>query len=128
MKGAITFGLLALFPGFSASAHEQSQLTLSERCEARVIAAVEEQIGQGDETFSVESIKLLYGGSIGGSHYSPVVLVKTSDETEPRDILVTAKVEGDRHASRTGCRIVSVHTLADGSTVDMPGMKDVSNR
>ena len=70
-------------------------------------------------------MKLLYGGNIRGLHYSPVVWVQTSDEVEPRDIIVTTSWVSSQYASSQGCKILSMTTVADGMTMDMPDSENL---
>lgn len=105
--------VLALVPSM-AKATEQKDLTLSEKCREVIVDAVFTKYGVDDETFSVVGTKLLYGGSIGGLHYSPVVMVRTSDEVEPRDVLVVTSWVGSEFAEKFGCKVISITTVTDG--------------
>ncbi len=124
----IKMSLLVLVTIFASSAFsaEQKDLSLNAKCEKKVIEAVYNKLGKDDETFSVVSLKLLYGGSKGGLNFSPVVLVKTSDEVEPRDVLVVTNWVGSEYVRKQGCKVVSIQTLADGMTVDFPDMKELA--
>lgn len=101
-----------------AQAVQQSELSLSESCRNTVEKAVHKKLGQDDETFSIVSSTLLYGGSVGGLHFSPVVLVKTSDEVEPRDVIVITMWHRNVHTNEVGCKVTHIETVADGLTVD----------
>lgn len=110
------FGATAV--SHSANAFSQKELTLSESCRQTVEQAVFNKLGKDDETFSVTSSILLYGGSKGGAHFSPVVLVKTSDEVEPRDVLVVTDWTRNERTQEVGCKVRYIRTVADGRTVD----------
>ncbi len=96
----------------------QSELQLSEQCRKKIESAVYQKIGKGDDTFSVVGMKLLYGGSKGGLHFSPVVLVRTSDEVEPRDVIVITDWVSSKFADQVGCKVTHVVTVADGLTLE----------
>lgn len=78
--------------------------------------AVFKELGKDDETFSIVSTLLLYGGSRGGLHFSPVFLVRTSDVVEPRDVVVITKLIQSQ--GKLNYRVVHIETVADGMTVD----------
>ena len=118
----ITLSLLALTFSASAFAAEQSDLRLLPKCATAVKSAVYKKYLEGDDTASITGMKLLYGGSKGGTHYSPVVLVRTSDEVEPRDILVVASVSGDAEATKLGCVVRVIRTLEDGMLPEVDGL------
>jgi hypothetical protein len=109
---------LSMFSPEPAMAVSQSDLTLLPKCEAKIRKAVEERFGKGDETFSISSVRLIYGGSKGGLHISPVVIVQTSDEVEPRDILVLANWVSSDFVRREGCKIDTMKVVADGTVID----------
>lgn len=110
---------LALIISSQAFAIDQRDLTLSEKCLNKITDTILKKYGANDETFSIVSTKLLYGGSKGGLQISPVVLVKTSDEVEPRDMVVVTSVS---RGPKESCTIKSINVQADGLTVDMPDM------
>jgi len=101
-----------------AFAFSQADLTLSEPCRKTVEDAVFNKLGKDDGTFSIVSSHLLYGGSKGGAHFSPVVLVKTSDEVEPRDVIVVTDWTRGQSTEEIGCKVRYIRTLSDGMTVD----------
>lgn len=119
MKNAVMLFVLLL--GSYSFAIDQRELALGEKCLKKITDAVAKKYGVDDETFSIVATKLLYGGSKGGLHISPVVLVQTSDEVEPRDMIVITSINSDAQAEKYGCKIVSINVQADGTTVDMPG-------
>lgn len=118
--------ILASFAAFTTTvsldlthAFNQSELTLSDTCRDTVEMAVFDKLGKDDETFSIISSHLLYGGSKGGAHFSPVVLVKTSDEVEPRDVIVLTEWTRNETTDEIGCKVKYMRTQADGLTVDI---------
>lgn len=111
MKG-LKFILPIVLSSIVANAFEQKELSLPSACEARIIDSVTNKYGQGDETFSVVKVKLLYGGVFKGFGLPVVALVRTSDEVEPRDVLVTTGTPKDGK-----CRIERIQTLADGMVI-----------
>ena len=120
--------IVALFPALLLSASpafavSQNELTLLPKCEEKIRAAVTAKYGADDETFSIVGLKLVYGGSKRGLHMAPVVIVRTSDEVDPRDVLVVTKVNGDQDAREHGCRIESVITLEDGLLPEVDGLE-----
>lgn len=123
MKLAAVLSALLLLTSTSAFAVSQDDLKLLPKCEEKIRAAVTSELGGDDETFSITGIKLVYGGSKGGLHLSPVVLVRTSDEVEPRDAVVVTSVSGDKDAREQGCKIVSVTTVGDGILPDLEGLE-----
>ncbi len=110
---------LVIAASSQALAIDQKELTLNKKCLDKIAAAVNAKYGAGDETFSIFATKLLYGGSKGGLHINPVVLVQTSDEVEPRDIVVITSVDGSIDVKKHGCKVVSMNVMADGMTVDI---------
>lgn len=111
--------VLALSVSSQVFAVSQKDLKLNPKCLAKVKSAVLKKFGANDETFSIRGTKLLYGGSKGGLHMSPVVLVQSSDENEPRDFVVITEVGGDDHAQKSACKVVAMHTMADGIVLDL---------
>ena len=112
MKLAIGL-VLAGFLSTQAFAYEQKDFQLPSDCKAQIEQTVMEKIGKGDENFWIEAVKVVYGGVNKGASFPVVALVKTSDETDPRDVLVktTAPENGT-------CFVEIVETLADGLTIN----------
>ncbi len=106
--------VFGMFFSINASAfYNQEEFQLPSDCRAQIEEQVIEQIGKGDETFSVEAIKVIYGGVYKGASFPVVALVKTSDEVDPRDVLVKTS------APQNGlCTVEIVEPLADGSTIN----------
>jgi hypothetical protein len=119
MKSLIV-GSVLLAGSITHAGIDQRDLTLRQKCLDQIVKAVEIKYGKDDETFSVQATKLLYGGSLKGLHIDPVVLVQTSDEVEPRDIIVITSIESDAQAEAIGCKVKKMVVVADGTTVDMP--------
>jgi hypothetical protein len=123
MKKSVSVLLSLLLVGLSAQAQAGGRdLRLLPRCEAKVREFVWKEYLKDDETASITGLKLLYGGSSGGLHYDAVVLVRTSDEIEPRDFLVVTAVKGSEHARTEGCEIILGRVLGDGSLPQVEGL------
>lgn len=105
--------LIGMSLSLSAMAYDQSQFQLPSDCKAKIEQEVIERVGKGDETFSVEQVKVVYGGVLGGASFPVVALVKTSDEVDPRDVLVKTSAP-----SNGMCVVEIVEELADGSTIN----------
>ncbi len=110
--------IITLFFSLQLFATSQSELKLSDLCREKIEKAVNQKFGKNDETFSIVGMKLLYGGSKGGLHFSPVVLVKTSDEVDSRDVVVIADWVGSKFADQVGCKITHIITVSNGLTVE----------
>lgn len=97
----------------SAFAYEQKNFQLPSDCKTQIEQTVIEKVGKGDENMTVEAIKVVYGGVFKGASFPVVALVKTSDETDPRDVLVKTS------APQNGvCVVELVEILADGDTIN----------
>lgn len=103
---SITFGLLSV-----ASASQK----LSVACEQNITNAVYDQFGRYDETFSVVGYKVIYENWSSG-----LVVVRTSDEVEPRDVLVSYD------QAQSVCNAKYKEVLADGATSEMEDMIELS--
>ena len=111
MKFILSFAFF-LLTSINTFAYEQKNLQLPSDCKLKIEQEVIRQIGKGDETFSVDEIKVVYGGVYKGISFPVVALVKTSDEVDPRDALVKTS------APENGiCTVDIVELLADGSTI-----------
>ncbi len=111
--------LITLFTLFSicAGAIEQKDFSIPSDCKSAIEAAVIDQIGNGDETFSVVAIKLVYGGVYKGLSYPVVAIVRTSDEVDPRDVLVKTSIP-----QNGTCVAEFVEILADASLIEDPSL------
>ncbi|MCC2678251.1 MAG: hypothetical protein K0R29_827 [Pseudobdellovibrio sp.] len=112
MLSKIFFSALLL----STAASAQSQATkLTSACEQSVVNVVYDQFGRYDETFSVVGYKVIYTG-----FFDQLAVVRTSDEVEPRDVLV--RVQSDKNT----CAVEFKETLADGSVADIEDLIELS--
>lgn len=112
MKSVLSLAFVFLF-SVNAFAFDQKTFQLPSDCEAQIAEKVTEKIGNGDETFSVVTIKMIYGGVFKGASFPVVALVKTSDEVDPRDVLVKTS------APQNGvCTVELIEELADGLTIE----------
>ena len=91
----------------SVSAQAASK-KLSAACEKQIVDVVYDKLGRYDETFSVYGYKVIYSAFL-----SELAVVRTSDEVEPRDVLVSV-VDND-----SKCVVKYKDVLADGSVSDM---------
>ena len=118
MTAVLTFmGIASL----GAPAHAASELKLLDKCKAKIEKRILREIDE--ETASIAGIKLLYGGSKGGLNHSAVVIVRTSEESEPRDFLVVTDWVNSAYVRKSGCKILSVITVADGSLPEVDGLE-----
>ena len=108
------------FTNLSSPAQASSELKLLPKCQAKIEKRILREIDP--ESASIAGTKLLYGGSKGGAHYSAVVLVRTSEESEARDFLVVTSWVSTTYANKSGCKILSVTAVADGSLPEIEGL------
>lgn len=109
MKSAIL--MTSLLVTAVAGAKELSK-KLPAICEQQIVDVVFDKLGRYDETFSVAGYSVIYT-----NHFNGLAVVRTSDEVEPRDVLVSV-----RHVQKeTGdtCTVKYMQTIADGSTADL---------
>lgn len=92
---------------FSVSA--QAGTKLSANCEKQIVDVVYDKLGRYDETFSVVGYKVIYDSS-----FTQLAVVRTSDEVEPRDVLVSVFTGNDKK-----CVVTYKDVLADGITADL---------
>ncbi len=104
----ITLSLLTI----ATTAMAAPKLRVSAECEKIVTRAVTEAYGKDDETFSVIGYKIIYTGI-----FADLIVVRTSDEVEPRDVLVS--VNSYKKKGEKGCKIKIKEVLADGSVSDI---------
>jgi hypothetical protein len=111
------FSIILLLTVWTAStwATPQKDFTLPSDCKKAIELAVADQVGGGNETFTVEAVKLIYGGVYKGSSYPVVAIVRTSDEVDPRDVLV--KTSSPANGT---CVVEFVDILADGVLPEDP--------
>jgi hypothetical protein len=83
---------------------------ISSQCEQNIVNVVFDRLGRFDETFSVVGYSVIYENSGSG-----LAVVRTSDEVEPRDVLVSFA----RNNSQNECTVVFKEVLADGLTADL---------
>ena len=116
----MNFMILTLITAFAtiAGAAQQKDFTIPSDCKTAIELAVIDQVGKGNETFEVLAIKLVYGGVYKGSSYPVVAIVRTTDEVDPRDVLVKTSAP-----SNGTCVAESVETLADGVLPDDPALE-----
>lgn len=112
MKNSVFISTLLL----SVAAQAQSPLAkkdavqLTAACEQQVVDVVFDKLGRFDETFGVIGYKIIYRNFDEG-----LVVVRTSDEVEPRDVLASY----DYSSKSNTCAVKYKETLADGSTADL---------
>lgn len=87
----------------SAAVHAGAEIKMSAACEQQVADVVFDRLGRYDETFSVTGYKVIYQ-----SRFSNLAVVRTSDEVEPREVLVSFVESKDK------CTAKYKETLADG--------------
>jgi hypothetical protein len=111
------FSIFILLTVWSAGAlaAPQKDFTIPSDCKGAIELAVTDQVGGDDETFSVTAVKLVYGGVYKGLSYPVVAIVRTSDEVDPRDVLV--KTSSPANGT---CIVESVEILADGLLPEDP--------
>lgn len=91
---------------FSVSAQAGSKLSAA--CEKQIVDVVYDKLGRYDETFSVFGYKVIYD-----SGFTQLAVVRTSDEVEPRDVLVSVS------GNNSKCVVKYKDVLADGITADL---------
>ncbi len=104
----ITLSLLTI----ATTATATPKLRITPECEKKMTHAVTEAYGKDDETFGVIGYKIIYVG-----FFADLVIVRTSDEVEPRDILVSVnsyKTKGEK-----GCKVEIKEVVADGSVAEI---------
>lgn len=106
--------LLTVF-AVGAWATPQKDFTIPSDCKGAIELAVLDQVGGGNETFTVEVVKLVYGGVYKNLSYPVVAIVRTSDEVDPRDVLV--KTSSPANGT---CVVEFVDVLADGLLPEDP--------
>ncbi len=95
----------------SAIGAKPSQSRLSLQCEQDIVDVVYDKYGRHDETFSVYGYTIIYK-----SHYLDLAVVRTSDEVEPRDVLVSVE-EAQQKSDR--CKVKIKEVLADGMVAEL---------
>lgn len=110
MKNKLLIALSLLTVATTATA--TPKLRITPECEKTMSRAVTEAYGKDDETFSVIGYKIIYTGM-----FADLVIVRTSDEVEPRDILVS--VNSYKKKGEKGCKVEIKEVVADGSVADI---------
>ncbi len=88
----------------------QNKTKLSDVCEQTMVDVIYDIFGRNDETFGVFGYKVIYEGSYDDG----LAVVQTSDENEPRDMLVSY----DYSKVNKSCEVKYKETLADGMVAD----------
>lgn len=108
-KLLITLSLLTI----ATTATAAPKLRITPECEKTVTRLVTEAYGKDDETFGVIGYKIIYVGFL-----ADLVIVRTTDEVEPRDILVSVnsyKKKGEKEV----CKVEIKEVVADGSVSEI---------
>ncbi len=93
-------------------------MDLPSDCRQNIVDAVKEEYGAEDETFEVVNVKVVYGGVFKGLSMPVVAIVRTSDEVDPRDVLVKTS------APENGlCAVEVIQTLSNALTIDDPELE-----
>ncbi len=101
----ITLFFALILTGVSTFA---SKAKLSNKCEQAMVDVIMDKFARYNDTFSTTGYKVIYSGLY---NYG-LAVVQTSDENEPRDMLVSYN---DNH---TSCSVEYKETLADGMVAD----------
>jgi hypothetical protein len=99
-----------------AGAAQQKDFTIPSDCQKAIETTIINIFVGGDEALmDIVGTKLVYGGVYKGSSYPVVAIVRTSDEVDPRDVLVKTSAP-----SNGACVVESVEVLADGVLPEDP--------
>lgn len=102
----------------ASQAQAELELRLTDQCHATVEAAIFEKYGKDDETFSIVDMTVIYGGVEKNLQWSSAIIVTTSDEVDPRHVLVVTAPKDSMYSSED-CDIEYVRTMADGLLPDL---------
>jgi hypothetical protein len=102
--------LASMFVATAVMAQSKSEKVTS-LCEQQIVNVVTDKFGRNDDTFSVVGYKVIYKNL-----FSKLAVVRTSDEVEPRDVLVEI-TENENY--KKSCEVKYKEVLADGSVSDI---------
>ncbi len=99
--------LASMFVATAVMAESKSEKVTS-LCEQQIVKVIYNKFGRNDDTFSVVGYKVIYKNL-----FSKLAVVRTSDEVEPRDVLVEIT------ENKNSCEVKFKEVLADGSVSDI---------